>query len=42
MNKLTTLLLAALATLSVGPALAETNVGVSIGIHQPGVCDRIE
>ncbi len=42
MNKLTTLLLAALATLAVGSAAAGTNVGVSIGIHQPGVYGRID
>ena len=42
MNKALTLLLAAVATLGVGPALAETSVGVSIGIHQPGVYGRID
>lgn len=27
---------------AVGPALAQVNVGVSIGIHQPGVYGRID
>ncbi len=42
MNKTLTLLLAALAILGAGPALAQTSVGVSIGIHQPGVYGRID
>jgi hypothetical protein len=32
----------ALAACAVAPALAETNVGVSIGINQPGVYGRID
>jgi hypothetical protein len=32
----------ALAALAATPALAETNVGVSIGVHQPGVYGRID
>ncbi len=42
MNKTLTTLLVSLATLAAGPALAETSVGVSIGIHQPGVYGRID
>ncbi len=42
MNKSLTVLLAALATLAAAPVLAETSVGVSIGIHQPGVYGRID
>ena len=42
MSKTLSLLLAALATLAAVPALAQTSVGVSIGIHQPGVYGRID
>ena len=41
-NQTLALLLAALTTLTAVPALAETSVGVSIGIHQPGVYGRID
>jgi hypothetical protein len=40
MNK--TLVALALAACAAAPALAETNVGVSIGINQPGVYGRID
>ena len=40
MNKFATLALIALTAVC-GPALAQTNVGVSIGINQPGVYGRI-
>jgi len=39
MNRIPTLVLAACCTV---PAFAETNVGVSNGINQPGVCGRID
>ncbi len=42
MNKMSKLVTVLLAALAVGPALAETSVGVSIGIHQPGVYGRID
>lgn len=35
-------LLLALATLAVAPAFAQTSVGVSIGINQPGMYGRID
>ena len=41
-NQTLALLLASLTTLTAVPALAETSVGVSIGIHQPGVYGRID
>ena len=32
----------ALAIGALAPAAAETNIGVSVGIHQPGVYGRID
>ncbi len=37
-----TLAVLALAACAMAPALAQTNVGVSIGINQPGVYGRID
>ncbi len=42
MKKLRVLAFAAFAACALAPAMAQTNVGVSIGIQQPGVYGRID
>ena len=42
MKKLRVLALAGFAACALAPAMAQTNVGVSIGIQQPGMYGRIE